>query len=231
MDAREERGEQIKGNKKSLTKEHRDQNKDTERNGDENTPYELDECKGYVSNIFKAYSHTDDLHAGSTMDSFDRKFALFIMRSDHNDLTHSKHCKAFFIIFSGAARGFSDKRQGTDMSLDNMALRTTERFETAEHTRALLREWKSAILSLVITENKGKSGVECVHILVNRLKDLQASLPIEYRSQAQFRDKSVNAARYVKAYRLACYKPADTVPGVISDLHSSLSTLNIITNT
>lgn len=92
------------------------------------------------------------------------------------------------------------------MSLEDMALRTRERFKTAERTRALLREWKSASLSSVIIENKGKSVVEYVKVLVNSLTDLQALLPKDYRRQTLFRDKLVNKAKDVKACRLACHK-------------------------
>ncbi|KHJ35697.1 hypothetical protein EV44_g4203 [Erysiphe necator] len=61
-------------------------------------------------------------------------------------------------------------------------------------------------------------------ILVKELRFLQLSLDPEYRSDKHLRLKLINVCRNIKACQLACFKPSDTLSGLINDLQSSIST-------
>ena len=52
---------------------------------------------------------------------------------------------------------------------------------------------------------------------------LQSGLPSAYRNDEIFKNKLLNAVKDVESCRFAYFKPADTVEGLISDLHSSLA--------
>lgn len=60
--------------------------------------------------------------------------------------------------------------------------------------------------------------------LIERLSGLQSSLHGEHHNEEILRNKFLNAVRNVESCKLPCYKPADTVQGVILDIHASLST-------
>lgn len=80
-----------------------------------------------------------------------------------------------------------------------------------------------SLLVLVFTKID-KSTLECLEILIEKMADIQFSLTDEYRSDKIFRDKLLKTVKDVDEGRLAYQKPADTVKGVISDLHASLAT-------
>lgn len=78
-----------------------------------------------------------------------------------------------------------------------------------------------------MSSNSSKTPSQCLELLIEKLSDIQTSLPQDYRSETILRNKLLNSVRDVEACRLAYHKPADTVQGVISDLHASLATLKI----
>ena len=97
-------------------------------------------------------------------------------------------------------------------------------FHKPERLRALVREWDSLSLNVVMSQASDKTPYECLEMLIAKMSYIQSSLPEEYRIDSIFRDKLVNAVRHVNDCRVAYQKPADTVQGVLSDLHASLVT-------
>lgn len=61
--------------------------------------------------------------------------------------------------------------------------------------------------------------------MITTLTVIQASFPKKYRNDTILRNELLNAVRNVDAYRLAYHKPADTVQSVISDLLSSIASM------
>lgn len=74
-----------------------------------------------------------------------------------------------------------------------------------------------------MSKNADKSPSTCLELLLSRISDIQAALPDEYRDDKILRDKLLNAVQDVIDCLQAYHKPADTVQGVISDLHASLA--------
>lgn len=59
---------------------------------------------------------------------------------------------------------------------------------------------------------------------MSKVTDILASLPNEYHHNSILRDNLVNEVLDVQDCLLAYKKPADSVPGVIYDLHALLAT-------
>lgn len=73
-------------------------------------------------------------------------------------------------------------------------------------------------------EEKQKSTLDCLLLLVNELRQLQLSLDPEYGTDKCLHIKLLNVCRGIPAYQFACFKPSDTSTGLINDLQSSIIT-------
>lgn len=183
--------------------------------------------RGSMANLFKAYGGEHDKFSGSTVDNFDRKFMLFVERCDQADIPAEDRHRAFSMMLTGHARQFYfDSVKKKNLDLDGLVSEIKSRFITPEKTRALLREWEGLNLKDVIISKPGHSSSACLEFMIERLTDIQSSLPQEYQHEIILRNKILNGVKDVDACRLAYHKPAETVQGVISDLHASLATMD-----
>lgn len=98
-----------------------------------------------------------------------------------------------------------------------------ELFQTAERTRALLREWKPPSLKDLVTTNRKKTPSACLDVLIAKLVVIQMSLCKEYGKSTILQETLLNAARDVDYFRLAYHNPAESVQSIISGLHASLA--------
>lgn len=117
---------------------------------------------------------------------------------------------------------YFDNLRGRDMSFENMTAAVKRRFITAEHERTLVPEWDSLKLNGVMSEYVGKPPKFFLEELVSRMHALQSGLPKTYCNDEIFNNILLNDVKHVEGCRVAYFKPAATVEGLISDLHSSL---------
>ena len=71
-------------------------------------------------------------------------------------------------------------------------------------------------------ENEGKSMEKCLQLLIKDLCHLQHGLDSELRTNKFIYNKLINACQEVPACQYACFKPSDTLAGLINDLRSSI---------
>lgn len=65
--------------------------------------------------MFRAYHENEDQYSGSTLENFDRKYALFEDRCDQSDLFEEDRSLAFSIMLCDWARQFYiDNCRGKD---------------------------------------------------------------------------------------------------------------------
>lgn len=110
-----------------------------------------------------------------------------------------------------------------------MTAAVRRRFITAEHERTLLREWDSLSLHAILSEKFGKSKIICLEEVVSGMHKLQSGPLNAYCNDDIFKNKLLNAVKDVDACTFTYFKPADTVKGLTSDFHSSLSIAPITT--
>ena len=177
-----------------------------------------------ISNLAKAYHFDADRYSGMPTDNFDRKLCLFHERCQQSNVAADSKHLAFSIMLAGRARDFYfDNLRDKGLSFEELVAAVKRRFITAEHERTLVREWDSLSLNAIMSENVGKPRKHCLEELVGRMHALQSGLPSAYRNDEIFKNKLLNAVKDVESCRFAYFKPADTVEGLISDLHSSLA--------
>lgn len=90
--------------------------------------------------------------------------------------------------------------------------------------RALIREWDSLSFLLVMRRNPGKSHTECLNKIVSRLTDIQTALSDANHAEPILKINLLDTVKDVFECQQAHQKPADSIPGFISDLHSTLAT-------
>ena len=178
-----------------------------------------------LSALFKAYHGEKDKYTGYPKDNFDRKYDLFCERCEQVGISGEDRMKAVSIMLCGNAIQFYLKNvKGHHHTFAECVNAIKSRFVTKESSRSLLREWDTLTLNKVMEDNTEKSATDCLELLVTRLQEIQSSLPTDYHSDIILSNKLLNAISDVEACRLAYQKPADTLQGIISDLHSSLAT-------
>lgn len=65
---------------------------------------------------------------------------------------------------------------------------------------------------------------ECLEQLIEELRHLQHGLDHELRTDRLIHNKLINACQKIPACQYACFKPADSLAGLINDLRSSIIT-------
>lgn len=162
---------------------------------------------------FNAYTNDDDQYSGIRTDNFEKNFVHSKNRCDKVDVFDiKKKTRALSIMLNENARqyylvSFHPK----NLHLPKLVQTMKNRFHRRERTRALLRDSELLLLNNIISKNSKWSLSECLELILEKLCDSQASLPKEYRNDSILTDKLLKP------------QDADTVQGVISDLHISLS--------
>lgn len=137
---------------------------------------------------------------------------LYIERCDQADVSECDGHHAFSIMLIGnACQDYLDVLERQNLTLSEPELTIKSRFMTPERTRALLREWKSVSLASILTSNMRKSLLLSLELFTERLSDIQASLPPEYRNRTILCNKLLNAVKDIDACKPAYHKSADTV--------------------
>ena len=107
---------------------------------------------------------------------------------------------------------------------DKLCEATRNYFEGPEYKRDILTQWNAIKLRTVIDKHTEKSTVECLQILIKDLRHLQHGLDITLRTDEFLRNKLITACQDLEPCKYACYRPADTLTGLINDLRSSIAT-------
>jgi hypothetical protein len=140
----------------------------------------------------------------------------------------SAKLKAFSTMLKGLALDYyySNMSTGTPIIFDEVCFSLRNYFEGAEYRRSILSKWNNLILKSIMTksENEGKFIEECLQLLIKDLRHLQHGLDSELRSEKFIHNKLINACQDVSACQYACFKPSDSLAGLINDLRSSIVT-------
>ncbi|KHJ32289.1 hypothetical protein EV44_g3486 [Erysiphe necator] len=99
-----------------------------------------------------------------------------------------------------------------------------DHFEGEELRRNVLDEWNSLTLQLTKNSNLEKPFSTFFDVMLQRLRALQHGLRQELRNDYFLHNKIITACKSVEACSYACFKPSESVTGLINDIRSSIST-------
>jgi hypothetical protein len=180
-----------------------------------------------LANLAKLYS--DDAKYSGENDNFSFKLTMFNDMCDRADVPSEAKLKAFPTMLKGLALDYyyanvtSSKNAFT---FDDVCTSIMSYFEGAEYKRSILNKWNNLTLKSVMgrAENDGKPMDECLQLLIKELRHLQHGLGPALRTDDFIHNKLVNACQEVPACQYACFKPSETLAGLINDLKSSIAT-------
>ena len=95
-------------------------------------------------------------------------------------------------------------------------------FKGLEYKCNMLTQWNMTKLWTVIDKNTKKLTIECLQILIKDLWYLQHGLNAKLQTDDFLHNKLITACQEVEPCKYACYKPADTLAGLINNLCSSI---------
>lgn len=110
---------------------------------------------------------------------------------------------------------YFDSLKRKDLPLAPFETTIKSRFLTLKRTGALLRECDLLTLMSIMLLHTNDSLSKCLEVLIEKLSDIQSSLPTEYRSKTILKKNLLSFIEDVKDYQLAYHKSADTVQGVM----------------
>jgi len=119
------------------------------------------------------------------------------------------------------------KSNPLSVPFDKLCKATCNYFEGPEYRCDILTQWNAIKLRTVIDKNPKRSITECLQILIKDLRHLQHSLDIKLQTDDFLHNKLITACQEVESCKYACYKPADTLAGLINDLWSSIVTYKV----
>jgi hypothetical protein len=155
---------------------------------------------------------------------------MFNDMCDRVDVSFEAKLKAFPIMLKGLALDYYyanvTSSKNASFTFDDVCISIMSYFEGAEYKRSILNKWNNLTLKSVMgrAENEGKSMDECLQLLIKELRHLQHGLGSVFRIDDFIHNKLINACQEVSACQYACFKPSDSLAGLINDLKSSIVT-------
>jgi hypothetical protein len=87
-----------------------------------------------------------------------------------------------------------------------------------------MAEWRETTFLWMIATNPGKSRLEVLQMLFDKLQNIQKGLSKDYQTENSLRDQVISACRGVPECSLALYKAADSFEGIYAELRSAVGT-------
>lgn len=227
----------------SLIPEKTSENKDSLQTGQEFIKKDLDKSKEFrfsqsspnltshireLADMTKFYTE-EEKYSGS-QDRFDFKLTIFKDICEKVNLPEDKRIKGLPIMLKGDAKKFYYQSLFPHINnltnFDEVANKIKSNFEGAEYQRTILENWQDITLDSFILKSPEKPLSENFEDLLAMLRDLQLGLAPRYRDEEFLYTKLLHACKKNQACELACFKPASTLEGLITDLRASISLKN-----
>lgn len=174
-----------------------------------------------LMNLAKIYTE-ENKYCGEN-DNFDFKLVVFNDLCSKANVPQEAKDKAYSMMLRGLALDhyYTNLKNTTQTpSFDQVCDATRCYFEGPEYRRSILGRWNSLTLESIIhkTDNTGKSTLDCLQILTKELRHLQHSLDPDLRTDKFLHNKLIHACQELPACQYACFKPSDSLAGLITDL-------------
>jgi hypothetical protein len=174
--------------------------------------------------LIKIYNHNDKKYSGEEYNILDVKLQVFYDCCSKIGLLETQYFNAFSIMLKGRASNFYyDKISGKFYDFYTMVIMTKTHFETEENLQKYLSEWREITFFRTISDNPGKSRLDCFQITVDKFQKVQRGFTKEYQYEHNLRDQVISVCRRIKECNLAFYKPANTFKGVCAELRFAIN--------
>lgn len=174
-----------------------------------------------ITNLTRLY--TDEVKYSGEQDNFDFKFEIF----QNYCLRAGVPKQVYTIAIPTMLRGLALKYYFTHLKdltlLENVCAGLKSYFEGDEYKRDILSKWNVITLKQVATQ-RGLDTGQVFQKLIDEMWQLQRGLAKDLQNDTTFYNKLLTACQDVLACKPACFRPATTLAGLISDIKSSIAT-------
>jgi hypothetical protein len=180
-----------------------------------------------LANLAKMY--TDESKYSGENDNFNYKLVIFNDICGRVDIPDTIKAKAYPMMLRGLALDhYYSSIKGAistyNLSFNQVCESTRNYFEGPEYKRGVLGRWNSTILKAIMQKNSGKSTEDCLQLLIKELRHLQHGLDTDLRTDKFLHNKIINACQDLPACQYTCFRPSDSLAGLMNDLRSSITT-------
>ncbi|POS84537.1 hypothetical protein EPUL_004867 [Erysiphe pulchra] len=226
-----------------LIPEKTSENNDSLQTGQEFIKKDLDKSKEFrfsqlsphltsyikeLADMTKFYTE-EEKYSGS-QERFDFKLTIFKDICEKVNLPEDKRIKGLPIMLKGDAKKFYYQSLFPHINnltnFDEIVNKIKSKFEGAEYQRTILENWLGITLDSFTLKSPEKPLSKNFEALLAMLCDLQLGLAPRYRYEEFLYTKLFHPCKKNQACELACFKPASTLEGLITDLRASLSLKN-----
>ncbi|KAH6667382.1 hypothetical protein B0J14DRAFT_642344 [Halenospora varia] len=177
-----------------------------------------------ITDLEKVYNE-EKKFGGGLYDVLDSKLKIFYDNCARIGLPNTMHNIALPTMLKGRASDFYyDQLSGKGYDFDYMVFKLKAHFDTDENRQEYMAEWRETTFPQMIATNPGKSRLEVLQMLFDKLRTVQRGLSADYQTENSLRDQVISACRGVPECSLALYKPSDTFEGVCAELRSAVGT-------
>jgi hypothetical protein len=191
-------------------------------------PYMLLPPEGFarqLTDLGKLYSDSEKKFGGELFDILAIKLLIFYDLCGKAGLSKNQYHNAYSLMLKGRASTFYyESLANRNLTFEQMIQRTKGAFETQANKQEYLKLWKTYSFKQVLLENTDKRKLECLHLLVDKLRRIQPGLSSVYQSDESIRSQLISACSEIPECELALFNPAPTFEGVYAQLRNAIYT-------
>ena len=113
-----------------------------------------------------------------------------------------------------------------DTTIEQVRNLMKKHFEGPEYKISILNQWNAISFATIKRDNPDKPYIECIDLLVSKLRKLRYGLLPELQTDMHVHSKLILASEGIPDLRIACQKPSHTLQGLITDLRASATTFD-----
>ncbi|KAJ5576299.1 hypothetical protein N7535_003225 [Penicillium sp. DV-2018c] len=179
-----------------------------------------------LKNLARMYTNDEMRYSGKMYDVLEFKLLIFGDCALSIGIPQPHFAAALPIMLTGPALSYYYAHLcdvGIPRDFYTLVSRIRCHFETEDRHQLYASAWRNTTFYSVISENPGKSRIECLEILLDKITKIQRALPTVDKSQETLRMRLLDACRGTEECTLFPYRPAPTYQGVVSQLWSAIS--------
>lgn len=184
-----------------------------------NTPIE-----GAVIKQFVAMWNKENNYTGQTYDILDGKIRIFTDLCELLQVRYSQLYALFPSILSGSAQAYFLEHMSRGMQFRDMYLQLKQQFDSDINRAQYHTDWSSITFQTVLSEpkNTGKTYLEVLQILLDRLQRCQRALGPAYKDEIHLVANTLRAVQGVQELKIALARPERSFNALSAQLKSTM---------
>ena len=189
-------------------------------------PNEL--CPSTIVGQFKKAWNKENNYTGEVYDILEDKFRFFLDVCYTSGIRQTQFHAVFSTILSGRAALYFLHNVPRHLTFADMYLAMERHFNTEQNKIQYHHDWTSTTFFSIKAENAGKSDLEVLQIMLDKLSLCQRALGPDFRGEQQLISAVHRACRTVPQLQHALFEPATRFEDLASKLRASVGTHEVM---